>query len=608
MANVAEGPESLVGTKLGRCTIKKVIGSGGMGTVYLAKYGPTDQDVAVKVLSPHLSSDAEYVARFIREGKEAGKIDHPNVVKVIETDKQDGTYFIVMEYVRGKPLDEMLRDEKRLTFQKATRIIRDVAKGLEAAQSRGVIHRDIKPANILLDTKGVPKLSDFGLAKQAGTRKGLTVEGLFMGTPEYVSPEQAEGKKVDFRTDVYALGVTYYQLLSGKFPFMGQTDVEMAMKRLKEDPRPIQDAFPGVDARAIPIVDKMLKRELEQRYQTAKDVLSALNPLVQNDKPKKTLPPLPKTATVIGKLPVEVQKRLKATYAALLMLPSLVLFFLAGSVARGGATFGEAAASIVGQPVGLVVGALGAVALGWGLFVMRRELKTSSRGPVVIGLMAAAGACAWLALATIQRPVVEAGLSTVEESFKALWAVAMVASVNQMIFAVTIAVTMSWACFELDEESKWPALPVIGLALASGLWFAASTGGKLLEAVKALPQAMETAVPLLAGAVLACVVGVLMVAMRSAEVGTRRMGAGVMGLGWVGLMVAGAAAGASVLTEARKWAGAAWGLVKGLPAEFPRSGALAIVAVALAAAAIFVLRAGYAKTQAFYVPKKNGTR
>ncbi len=598
MTHVAEGPESLVGSKLGSIRLERIVGSGGMGTVYLGRHEGMDKDVAVKVLSPHLAGDAEYVQRFIREGTEAGKIDHPNVARVLETDKKDGTYFIVMEYVRGQPLDEVLREEKRLSFQKATRIVRDVAKGLEAAQARGVIHRDIKPANILIDTKGVPKIVDFGLAKQAGTRRGLTVEGLFMGTPEYVSPEQAEGKKVDFRTDIYSLGVTYYQLLTGKYPFMGETDVEIAMKRLKDDPRPVQDAHPGVDVRAIPIVEKMLKRAVAERYQTAKELLVALNPLVQNE---KKAPIVPKTATVIGKLPVEVQRRLHVLFASVVLAPAIALFFLAGAVSPGGDSAAAALGALFKEKMSLTFAGLGALALGAGMFIMRRELRSSARAPVIVTMLICAAMCAVASLAMLARSPVEGPWATLLETGHELLMKALMAPVNLMLGAVVLATMLCAMLFEMDDESPRPILQQAGLVVAMVLWYGFAAAGNVTGPIKGMGGAIPTAAPLLVGVGCAALFGILCLGARSVEVRTRKIGAGLYALALVLLLVWGAA---GVLGSASQWWGAIRDRVAPLPGSFLRSGATAMIAVGLLVQAVFVMRAGIARTQAFYKPKK----
>src|SRR5262245_13202754 len=258
--------------KLGGCLLEKKIATGGMGTVYKAT-NPQQKDVAVKVLSPALAADPTYLERFFREIRIMSSIDHPNVVRVLDAGEEEKNYYLVMEYIEGEPLSDIIRKDKRMRFQKAALIIREVAKGLAAGHAKGIVHRDVKPQNILVTRNGQPKLIDFGLAREASNTQGLTQEGLMMGTPEYMSPEQAEGLKVDARTDIYSLGVTFYQLLSGKLPFSGETSVAMALQRLQVEPRALQDSFPGVDPKAPPMVAKMLARDQKARYQTMNEVV-----------------------------------------------------------------------------------------------------------------------------------------------------------------------------------------------------------------------------------------------------------------------------------------------------------------------------------------------
>src|SRR6185436_12616462 len=153
------------------------------------------------------------------------------------------------------------------------------------------IHRDVKPGNVIVSPDGKPHLTDFGLARHSETKKGLTVEGTFLGTPEYASPEQVEGKKLDHRTDLYSMGVTYYQLLSGTLPFLGESPMEIAIKRTKEEPRPLENAFTSADSRSCSIVKKLLHAEPGQRYQTATDLIRDLDAILTGPKPTSVRAP-----------------------------------------------------------------------------------------------------------------------------------------------------------------------------------------------------------------------------------------------------------------------------------------------------------------------------
>src|SRR5689334_11021603 len=276
--------DPLIGAKLGPCRVEERLAAGGMGVVYRARHTLLDQDVAVKILAPSLAADQEYVTRFFREAGAAGQIDHPNVIRVIDVGKYEDRYYLVMEYVAGDTLDRVIDTERRLSLERSTKFIREIASGLAAAHRAGIIHRDVKPGNIIVSPDGKPHLTDFGLARHTETKKGLTIEGTFLGTPEYASPEQVEGKKLDHRTDLYSLGVTYYQLLSGTLPFLGESPMEIAIKRTKEDPRPLENAFPGADARSCSIVMKLLRVEAGQRYQSATDLIRDLDAILQGPK------------------------------------------------------------------------------------------------------------------------------------------------------------------------------------------------------------------------------------------------------------------------------------------------------------------------------------
>jgi serine/threonine-protein kinase len=214
----------------GRYELHRRIGRGGMAEVYLARDRLLDRPVAIKILFPEFAADPSFVARFRREAQAAANLNHPNIVGVYDWGKERGTYYIVMEYVDGRTVSEIIRTDGPLDPKQAAGIAADVAAGLGFAHRKGVVHRDIKPGNILITGTGEVKVADFGIARAmtATTDDDLTQVGSVMGTATYFSPEQAQGKPVDPRSDLYSLGVVLYEMLVGQPPFSGDQPVATA--------------------------------------------------------------------------------------------------------------------------------------------------------------------------------------------------------------------------------------------------------------------------------------------------------------------------------------------------------------------------------------------
>jgi serine/threonine protein kinase len=284
---------SLVGSSLAdRYRLLEVIGEGGMGRVFLAEEIATGRPVAVKLLHPEFADVDQVVQRFEREGKVTTQLSHPHIVKVIEFDEWRGRLFLAMELIPGKSLKDLIerggdKIGRRLTVEAALAIMRPVLDALEYAHGRGVVHRDLKPENIMV-TPGrgrspeSVKLLDFGIAK-LGDRserrsKKLTQQGLVLGTPGYMSPEQAVGQEADVRSDLYSFGVILYQMLTGRRPFEADSDLDVLVMHLNMPPRPLRDVAP--DAAIPPGLDELILRLLAKqpaaRFQSARELRQAL--------------------------------------------------------------------------------------------------------------------------------------------------------------------------------------------------------------------------------------------------------------------------------------------------------------------------------------------
>jgi len=255
-------------TFAGRYQIIEELGKGGMGRVYRAVDKKLNEEVAIKIIKPEIALDKSTLARFQNELKVARKISHRNVGRMYELMEDQGLHFITMEYVPGEDLRSFLHRSKRLTVGTAVAIAKDVCEGLAEAHRLGVIHRDLKPSNIIIDKEGNARIMDFGIARSLRTKR-ITGEGVIIGTPEYMSPEQVEGKEADQRSDIYALGVILYEMLTGRVPFEGDTPLAIAVKHKTEvprDPKLVNAQIPDDLSR---VVLKCLEKDKEKRYQSA---------------------------------------------------------------------------------------------------------------------------------------------------------------------------------------------------------------------------------------------------------------------------------------------------------------------------------------------------
>ena len=290
-AQPARASDPFVGKEIAQCRIDRKIGEGGMGAIYHGMHVALGRQVAIKILPMRTHKRTEYIERFIKEARAAARLDHPNVVSVFDVGRMgepvmgEDFYYIVMQYVDGESLQGRLEREGRLDSHEATRIMRDAAEGLAAAHAKGIVHRDVKPGNIMLGKDGSVKVSDFGLAKSQADTASLTITGQVLGTPGYMSPEQARGEKVDRRSDIYSLGVTYYHCLCGVLPYVG-TSLDVIRRHADEAPVPhARDLDPTIPESISVVLSRMLAKSDDHRYQSATDLKVDLNQLLLGKRP-----------------------------------------------------------------------------------------------------------------------------------------------------------------------------------------------------------------------------------------------------------------------------------------------------------------------------------
>lgn len=267
---------NLTGSTLGNYQIIEELGRGGMAVVYRAYQPSLNRYVAIKVLPPQLSFDQQFIQRFQREARAAAGLRHPNIVVIHDVGHADDTYYIVMEYLEGQTLKDLIEREGSLHPRRVARIVEQVAAALDYAHQRGLVHRDVKPANIFVGQGDHVTLTDFGIAKAASETQQLTRTGMLMGTPEYMSPEQAEGSTVDHRTDLYALGVVLYQMLVGRVPFRGTTPHAVLHNVIYEAPTPPRQINPNVSTVLEAIILKAVAKSPGQRFQRGAELVKAL--------------------------------------------------------------------------------------------------------------------------------------------------------------------------------------------------------------------------------------------------------------------------------------------------------------------------------------------
>ena len=268
--------DPLLGQTIGQFEIVGLLGRGGMGAVYKARQASLGRFVAVKVLPHDLAADESFVARFSREAHAAAAINHPNIIEVYDVGEDRGHQFIAMEFIDGETLSDILKREGRLAPARALEVMRQVTAALAVAHECGILHRDIKPSNILIDSRGWAKVADFGLAKHEGVDVSVTVTGQALGTPLYMPPEAARGEGFDARSDLYSLGATFYQALTGRPPFEGSTPTEVILKHAEARVPPLQDAVPDCPTALCRAIHRLLRKNPADRYASADKLLEVL--------------------------------------------------------------------------------------------------------------------------------------------------------------------------------------------------------------------------------------------------------------------------------------------------------------------------------------------
>lgn len=317
--------------KIGRYVIKELLGRGGMATVYLAYDELFEREVAIKLLPREMLHDPQFRVRFDREAKTIAMLEHSAIVPVYDFGEDDGQPFFVMRYMSGGSLSDRIK-KGPISLQESAKMMERLSHALDDAHSKGIIHRDLKPGNILFDKRGDAYVSDFGIAKLSDS--GSTVTGnTIIGTPAYMSPEQAQGETIDSRADIYALGIILYEMLSGKQPFEADTPMGVVLKQITEPIKPIQGFNPNLPVSIEKVIEIALSKKRENRYAKATDLSSALTAVALKEDPEMPPPTQVQSqpvdmgnATLVQNIPAVVPKKnKKKTWIAVGIIGFLVI-------------------------------------------------------------------------------------------------------------------------------------------------------------------------------------------------------------------------------------------------------------------------------------------
>jgi serine/threonine protein kinase/Tfp pilus assembly protein PilF len=308
-----------------RYQVVEELGKGGMGKVYRVLDQKLNEEVALKLIKPEIGLDKKTVERFSHELKVARKIVHKNIARMFDLNEEKGTHYITMEYVRGEDLKRLIRKIGQFSAGKAVSVAKQVCEGLAEAHRLGIIHRDLKPQNIMVDEEGNVRIMDFGIARSL-KEKGITGAGVLVGTPEYMSPEQVEGKEVDERSDIYSLGIVIYEMVTGRAPFEGDTPLSVALKQKTESPPHPKKLNSQLPEALDSLILRCLEKDKAKRYQSAEEVLLDLNRIEEG---------LPTTERIIPKRAPLTAREITVTFKLkkLLVPAAVVILIIAAAIA-----------------------------------------------------------------------------------------------------------------------------------------------------------------------------------------------------------------------------------------------------------------------------------
>ncbi len=309
-----------------RYQIIEELGKGGMGKVYRVLDKKLNEEVALKLIKPEVASDKKTLERFKNELKLARKVSQKSVGRMFDLGEEKGTHYITMEYVSGEDLKSFIRRSGQLAVGTAARITQQICEGLSEAHGIGIVHRDLKPSNIMIDKAGRARIMDFGIARSIEAKK-ITGAGVMIGTPEYMSPEQVEGKEIDQRSDIYSLGIILYEMLTGRVPFEGDTPFTIGVKHKSEAPEDPKTFNPGIPEDLGHLILKCLEKEMGSRYQNTEEIRAALSQIEQGIPTAERTAPRRKTTTS-KEITVTFQKRWALVAVPTIIIIAAILAFL----------------------------------------------------------------------------------------------------------------------------------------------------------------------------------------------------------------------------------------------------------------------------------------
>lgn len=381
----------------GKYRIVRLIGEGGMGAVFEGENVRISRRVAIKVLHPNATTNPETVRRFEREAQAAGRIGSDHILEILDLGAlPDESRYMVMEFLAGETLSSRIRKHGRLTPAQVVPLIRQMLVGLAAAHEAGIVHRDLKPDNVfvLTERSGIRdyvKIIDFGISKfnVVGGDMSMTRTGAVMGTPFYMSPEQAKGNPVDHRSDLYAVGVILYEAVTGEVPFLASTFNELLFKIVLSDPKPLQEASPGIDPAYVAVVSRAMAREPSQRFGSAREMIEALDALGLGGKTQVLEPGA-------AMAPVPAPVRVANTPDPALGVP--------GPATLGTFSTSQTGARKSGAPVALLAGGLTLLVMAGGAFAAYKALSGGGEPPAAASAEAPASGAAVAAPAPAPPP------------------------------------------------------------------------------------------------------------------------------------------------------------------------------------------------------------